>query len=133
MHKSPSSPINYLLHFIGSFCGATLVLIFLFPAHMNVILGIFIGLLLVLFIYNIMLVAGKNIVIDNKELCIRDIFYRKTFFQLKQVKKIEVHTNFICRIYDIKIILVQEGNETYKLYVAKVKPEELKEMIDAAN
>jgi hypothetical protein len=100
---------------------------------MNVILGIFIGLLLVLFIYNIMLVAGKNIVIDGKELNIRDIFYRRSFFELKKVSKIEVHTNFICRIYDIKIVLVQEGDKTYKLFVAKVKPEELKEMIDAAN
>ncbi|HYD22189.1 MAG TPA: hypothetical protein VEB40_11990 [Flavipsychrobacter sp.] len=134
MEQQPSNKaLPYVLPGIGIACLATLVLLFAFPNHINVTLGIFICLLLILFIYNIAIVAGKNIErIDNK-LSIRDVFFKKFLFNINEIRKIEIHTNFICRIYDIKIIKVVDSDGSHKFYVAKIKPEELERIVANIN
>jgi hypothetical protein len=130
MEQQPSNKaLQYILPGIGIACLATLVFLFVLPGYMNVILGMFIFLLLILFIYNITLVAGKNVENLDGKLSIRDVFFKRYLFKIKEVKKIEVHTNFICRIYDIKIIKVEDTSGSYSFYVAKIKPEELQQIV----
>ena len=132
-HQPSNKALPYVLPGIGIACLLTLVLLFAFPIHMNVTLGIFICLLLILFIYNISMVAGKNIERVEKKISIRDIFFKKFLFDIKDIKKIEVHTNFICRIYDIKILKIDDSSGSYKYYVAKIKPEELEQIVSTIN
>jgi len=125
--------LQYILPCLGICILATLVALFAFPDSINIIISIFIGLLLVLFIYNIVLVSGKNITREGNKLILRDVFFKTYSFDIGSIQKIEVHTNFVCRIYDIKIIKIQENGTDHKFYVAKIKPEELNKIVSSSN
>ncbi|MBL7717558.1 MAG: hypothetical protein JNL72_01875 [Flavipsychrobacter sp.] len=124
-----SKALTYVIPAGGIAIALTLIALFIFPAAINIIISVFIALLLLLLIYNINLVSKQNIAKEDKKLLLRDVFYKEHLFEIKNIQKLEVHTNFICRLYDIKIIKLTESGTNYQLYMVKVKPEELQKIV----